>query len=183
MLALQSCWLVSQAFGPFLVTYISQRAPADRRCLFFHPFVFASSTLPKLFHFTAVDNLWHFRAWMRAGPGPQPRWLGHLSRGCWRGAQQTAPCWGLLFALGLQSSSGADADALCQACFIQPDFKAAAIISIQVSQIPYFLQGQDSLEPLVLLLPWQGHLHCVRKHRVGVVSVLFNSVLVPDSLL
>lgn len=38
-------------------------------------------------------------------------------------------------------------------CFIQPDFKAAAIISIQVSQIPYFLQGQDSLEPLVLLLP------------------------------
>lgn len=33
---------------------ISQRAPADRRCLFFHPFVFASSTSPKLFHFTAV---------------------------------------------------------------------------------------------------------------------------------
>lgn len=31
---------------------VSQRAPADCRCLFFHPF--ASSTSPKLFHFTAV---------------------------------------------------------------------------------------------------------------------------------
>lgn len=33
---------------------VSQRAPAGRRCLFFHPFVFASSTSLKLFHFTAV---------------------------------------------------------------------------------------------------------------------------------
>lgn len=33
---------------------VCQRAPADRRCLFFHPFVFAPSASPKLFHFTAA---------------------------------------------------------------------------------------------------------------------------------
>lgn len=55
-------------------------------------------------------------------------------------------------------------------CFTQPDFNAAAVISMQVSQIPFCLQGKASLEPLVLLLPWQGRLHRVRKHRVGVVS-------------
>lgn len=68
-------------------------------------------------------------------------------------------------------------------CFTQSDFNAAAIIYRQVSQIPHCLQGKASLEPLVLLLPCQRCLHCVRKHHVGVVSVLFNSLLVPDSLL
>lgn len=45
---------------------------------------------------------------------------GSISSGCWHGAQQAAPCWRLLFALGLQSSSGADADALCQARVFHP---------------------------------------------------------------
>lgn len=43
-------------------------------------------------------------------------------------------------------------------CFIQSDFNAAAVISLKVSQILYCLQGKASLEPLVLLLPWQGRL-------------------------
>lgn len=43
-------------------------------------------------------------------------------------------------------------------CFIQPDFNATVIISLKVSQIPYCLQGKASLEPLVPLLLWQGHL-------------------------
>lgn len=38
-------------------------------------------------------------------------------------------------------------------CFTQPDFNAAAVISMQVSQIPFCLQGKASLEPLVLFLP------------------------------
>lgn len=68
-------------------------------------------------------------------------------------------------------------------CFTQPDFSAAAVTSMQDSQIPSCLQGKASLEPLVLLLPWQGCLPRVRKRRAGVVSVPFNSVSVPDSLL
>lgn len=97
LISLSGIWSLSQ--------HVGQRALQIADVCFSSPFVFVSSTSPRLFHFVP----WQPVALLylnEAGPGPQPLWLGHLSRGCWHWAQQTAPCRGLLFALGLQSTRG-----------------------------------------------------------------------------
>lgn len=116
-------------------------------------------------------NLWHFCAWMRLDlvlspsgwvTSPEAAGTGHSKQLL---AEVSSSLWACRAAQGHMETPFVK-----PVCFTQPDFSAAAVISMQVSQIPHCLQGEASLEPLVPLLPWQGCLHRVRKHRAGGVS-------------
>lgn len=123
--------------------------------------------LTEAFPLHRCGNLWHFCAGMRAEPGPllclclfvttrsvtSPRaaCVGHSN-------QLLAEVSSLLWACRA-AQERIQMPFVKLLCFIQSDFNAAAVISLKVSQIPYCLQGKASLEPLVLLLPWQG---CLR---------------------